>query len=305
MTKTTTKTAKKPAGAPVHRKKHRLGGYRVGRSRAGRIGNFLMLCLVGAFMALPLIYIANSAFKPLDELFMFPPQFFVRNPTLNNFKNLSVLMGESWVPMSRYFFNTLLITALTVAGQLIVASLAAYVLEKRRFPGRDFIFKLVVLSLMFSPTVTAIPSYIIMSRLGWVNTLAALIVPAIASSLGLFLMKQFMCNIPDSLLEAARIDGASELRIFFQIAMPLVKPAWLTLIIFGFQSMWGATGGTYIFSEELKPLNYALNQIMNGGVARTGAGSAVTLLLIIPPIAVFVLSQSNILQTMASSGIKE
>ncbi len=285
--------------------KHRKGQLHIGRSRAGRVGNFLMLCVVGVFMALPLVYIFSSAFKPLDELFVYPPRFFVRNPNLNNFKNLSVLMGDSWVPISRYFFNTVLITALAVLGQLVVSSLAAYVLEKRRFPGRELIFKLVVLSLMFSTTVTAIPSYIIMSRIGWVDTLASLIVPAIASSLGLFLMKQFMCNIPDSLLEAARIDGASELRIFFRIAMPMVKPAWLTLIIFGFQSMWGMTGGNTIFSEELKPLNYALNQILAGGVARAGAGSAVSLILIIPPIVVFIVSQGNILQTMASSGIKE
>ncbi len=299
------RSAASEAGQAAVRRHRGLGMYRVGRSRAGAFGNLLMLCLVGAFMALPLVYIANSAFKPLDELFLFPPRFFVRNPTTENFKNLSVVLGESWVPLSRYFFNTLLITALTVIGQLIVASLAAYVLEKRRFPGRTFIFQVIVLSLMFSPNVTAIPSYIIMSRVGLVNTLSSLIIPGIASSLGLFLMKQFMCNIPDSLLEAARIDGPSELHIFFRIAMPMVKPAWLTLIIFGFQSMWGATGGTYIFSEELKPLNYALNQIMTGGVARAGAGSAVSLLMILPPIAVFVVSQSNILQTMASSGIKE
>lgn len=286
-------------------KKFRHGQRHIGRSLAGRIGNFLMLCVIGGFMAMPLIYIVSSAFKPLDELFVYPPRFFVHNPTLANFQNLSVLMGDSWVPMSRYFFNTLAITALAVLGQLVVSSLAAYVLEKRRFPGREFIFRLVVLSLMFSTSVTAIPSYIIMSRIGWVDTLASLIVPAIASSLGLFLMKQFMCNIPDSLLEAARIDGATELQIFFRIAMPMVKPAWLTLIIFGFQSMWGMTGGNYIFSEELKPLNYALNQILSGGVARAGAGSAVSLILIIPPIAVFIISQSNILQTMASSGIKE
>lgn len=283
----------------------RLLPYTIGRSRAGQIGNFAMLCAVGAIMVLPLIYIVCSAFKPLDELFLFPPRFFVRNPTLNNFQNLSTLMGESWVPMSRYFFNTIFITLSATAGQLVVSSLAAYMLEKREFPGKSFLFKLVVLSLMFSTSVTSIPNYIIMSRFGWINTYASLIVPAIASPLGLFLMKQFMCNISDSLLEAARIDGATELQIFFKIAMPMVKPAWLTMIIFGFQSMWNVTGGTYIFSEELKPVNYALSQILSGGIARAGAGAAVSLIMLIPPITVFVVSQSNILQTMASSGIKE
>ena len=158
---------------------------------------------------------------------------------------------------------------------------------------------------MFSTQVTAIPNYIIMSKIGWVDTYASLIIPAIASPLGLFLMKQFMTGIPDALLEAARIDGASELGIFRRIALPLVRPALLTLIIFAFQSMWGMTGGNYIFTEELKPLNYALNQIVNSGIARTGAAAAVSMLMLIPPFAVFIISQSSILETMASSGIKE
>lgn len=284
---------------------HRHARRPLGRSRIGQFGNFFMLCIVAAIMVLPLVYIVCSAFKPLEELFLFPPRFFVQNPTISNFRNLSALMGESWVPMSRYFFNTLFITSAATAGQLAVSSLAAYVLEKREFPGKNFLFKLVVLSLMFSSSVTSIPNYIIMSRLNWIDSYASLIVPAIASSLGLFLMKQFMCNIPDSLLEAARIDGAGELQIFFRIAIPMVKPAWLTLIIFGFQSMWNMSGGTFIFSEELKPVNYALSQIMSGGIARTGAGAAVSLIMLIPPVAVFVISQRNILQTMASSGIKE
>ena len=275
------------------------------KSRAGNVLSVGFLAILGAFMALPIVYIASTAFKPTDELFMFPPRFFVHNPTLNNFRSLSSVLGDSLVPISRYAFNTIFITAVATAGQLIVVSLAAYILEKRNFPGKNLLFSLVIVSLMFATQVTAVPNYIIMSKIGWVDTLAYLIIPAIASPLGLFLMKQFMTGIPDALLEAARIDGASELRIFWKIALPLVRPALLTLIIFAFQSMWGMTGGNYIFTEELKPLNYALNQIVNSGIARTGAAAAVSLLMLIPPFAVFIISQSSILETMASSGIKE
>lgn len=281
------------------------GGRRPVKSGIGNFINIFLLAFLGIFMVLPLVYITVTAFKPMDELFMFPPRFFVNNPTLNNFRSLSSVLSSSLVPISRYVFNTVFITIVATLGQMIVVSLAAFILEKRNFPGKNFLFSIVVTSLMFSPQVTAIPNYIIMSKINWLDTYQSLIVPAVASSLGLFLMKQFMCNIPDVLLEAARIDGAGEFRIFYQIVLPLVKPAWLTLIIFAFQSMWGITGGNYIFTETYKPLNYALNQIVNSGIARAGAAAAVQLLMLIPPIAVFIISQSSILETMASSGIKE
>lgn len=280
-------------------------GCRPTKTRAGNIVNSALLIFLGFFMVLPIVYITVTAFKPMDELFMFPPRFLVYNPTFNNFRSLSSVLSASMVPVSRYAFNTIFITLISTVGQLIVVSLAAYILEKREFPGKALLFSAVVVSLMFSSQVTAIPNYIIMSKIGWLDTYASLIIPAVASPLGLFLMKQFMCNIPDALLEASRIDGASELRTYWSIALPLVRPAWLTLIIFAFQSMWGITGGNYIFTEELKPLNYALNQIVNSGIARTGAAAAVALLMLIPPITVFIISQSSILETMASSGIKE
>ena len=159
---------------------------------------------------------------------------------------------------------------------------------------------------MFSGSVTAVPNYIIMNGLGMVNTYWAMILPAIASSMGLFLMKQFVAtSVPTAVLEAARVDGARELMIFWRIVMPLVKPAWLTLIIFAFQSIWATNGNGYIYTETLKPLNYALSQVVSGGVARTGSAAAVSLIMLLPPLTVFIITQSNILNTMASSGIKE
>ncbi|WP_407647327.1 carbohydrate ABC transporter permease [Gracilibacillus oryzae] len=266
---------------------------------------FVFLALFGAFMALPLVYAVNNAFKPLDELFIFPPRFFVRNPTLDNFFDLVSLMGNSWVPLSRYITNTLFITIAGTVGHILLASAAAYPLAKYRFFGSKAIFSIVVLSLMFSPHVTAIPNYMVMSWLGWINTQASIIVPSLAFPLGLFLMKQFMEQLPNALLEAAKVDGASEYRIFWSIVMPNVKPAWLTLMILQFPMLWGTDGGNFIYSENLKTLHYALGQIIQGGIARAGVGAAVALFIMIVPITLFIISQSSVMQTMANSGIKD
>jgi len=278
---------------------------RISRSAGGNIINIAFLCLIGALMAVPLLFVVSNAFKPIDELFLSPPRFWVRNPTLDNIKNLFSIMNNSWVPMSRYIFNTVYVTAAGTVLHVIFASMAAYVLEKHDFYGRKAFFSLVVMTLMFSATVTSIPNFMIMSSLKIVDTHFSLIIPAIGSSLGLFLMKQFMTTVPDAMIEAARIDGAGELKIFMKIIMPSVRPAWLTLIIFSSQSLWNTTGGVLIRTESLKPLPYALNQIAAGGFARTGAASAVGLFLMIVPILIFVFSQSNILDAMSSSGIKE
>ncbi|MCR5770077.1 MAG: carbohydrate ABC transporter permease [Butyrivibrio sp.] len=274
-------------------------------SLVGDVFSIALLVIMGAFMALPLVLAVSNSLKPLEELFIFPPRFFVRNPTLDNFHDVFVLMSGSWVPFARYTFNTVFITIVGTFGHLIIASLCAYALAKYKFPGQKIIFWIIVTALMFSTQVTAIPNYLIMSKIGWLDSYASLIVPAIAKPLGLFLMKQFMEQIPDSLLEAARIDGASEFRVFWTIAMPQVKPAWLTLIIFCFQDLWNLQGSNYIFSEELKTLPYALSQISAAGIARSGATAAVAVIMMSVPIAIFIASQSNIIETMASSGIKE
>ena len=278
---------------------------RVNRSFWGSFSLFAILALFGAFMILPLVYAVNNAFKPLDEIFLFPPTLFVRNPTFNNFSDLLNLLGESWVPFSRYIFNTVFITLMGVVGHVIFASAAAYPLAKHRFPGKKVMFQIVVLSLMFTPAVTAIPNYMVMSWLGLIDSYWAVIIPAFAYSLGLYLMKQFMEQMPDALLEAAKIDGASEYRIFWTIVMPNVKPAWLTLIILQFQILWGSDGNGFIYSEQLKSLHFAANQIIYGGIARAGAAAAVALILMSVPITLFIFSQSKIIETMASSGMKE
>ncbi|NLC68174.1 MAG: carbohydrate ABC transporter permease [Clostridiaceae bacterium] len=281
--------------------------YRIHKqTTAERVIIGVILALFGSFMLLPLIYIVNTAFKPMDELFIFPPRFFVINPTLKNFRDLAVIIPSSWVPFSRYVFNTVLVTAIGTTGHVILASAAAYAMEKLDFPGRKIMFSSVVLSLMFSTVVTAIPNYLIISKVKLIDTLASIYIPALQSSLGLYLMKQYIVtNVPDSLLESARIEGAGEWRIFFKVVMPIVKPAWLTLIIFIFPGLWNATGGVYIYSEQIKTLPVALLQIAAGGIARAGVSSAISLIMIIVPVIMFIITQSSIMETMATSGLKE
>lgn len=285
--------------------KIRIFKSKTGRSFWGDLLNFLFLGILGIIMLIPVVFSVSNAFKPLDELFVFPPRFFVRHPTFDNFRILPSLFSDSLVPLSRYILNTLFITVAGTAGSIVIASMAAYVLEKKKFRMREGIFKLVVNTLMFTPVVTAIPSFLIMSKLGFINSYAAILIPTVGSSLNVFLMKQFMVGVPNTILEAARIDGSGEQRIFWSIVMPSVKPAWMTLIIFCVQNLWGATGGNYIYNEELKTLPYALSQVMSAGLVRAGASAAITTLMMIVPMCVFVITQSNIMETMMSSGIKE
>lgn len=278
---------------------------RPNRSIWGDLGIYLMLTIVAVAMVFPLVFSVASSLKPLDELFRFPPRVFPQHVTLDNYSDLFVTMSQSWVPFSRYLVNTVLITFIGTAGHLIVASMAAFVLAKYDFPGGKAFFSMVVTALMFSGYVTGIPNYIIMSRLRMIDTHWAVILPAFAAPIGLFLMKQFMEGIPTALIEAAHIDGAGEFRIFWTIIMPVVKPAWLTMIIFSVQNLWNANAATVIYSESKKTLVYALQQIQAGGIARTGQAAAVTVIVMLVPIAIFIASQNQILETMASSGLKD
>ena len=276
------------------------------RSAGGDAGITVILTILGAFMFLPMLYVVMQSLKPLDELWMFPPRFYVVNPTLSNYTDLLTLMNTSWVPFSRYIFNTVFVSVVGTTGNLFFSSMAAYAMAKIKFPGGRAMFKTVQTSLMFHATVTATTSFLIMSGLGLLDTYWARIIPAWGTTLGLYLMKQFMeSNISNEVLESARIDGASELRTFWSIAMPMVKPGWLTLIVYSFQGLWNAGASAYIQSEQLKSFNYAIQQVMAGGIKRAGAGAASTVIMMVVPIAVFVITQSNIIETMGSSGMKD
>ena len=288
--------------------KLRTRGHRVvlNRSAGGDTGITIMLTFLGLFMFVPMYYVVIQSLKPLDELFMVPPRFYVIRPTLENFGDLFTLMSDSWVPFSRYIFNTVFITICGTLGNLIFASMAAYSLAKLKFPGRNAIFQIIVMSLMFHSTVNQVTHFIILSAFGWIDTYLSIIVPSMAGTMGLYLMKQFMeSSVPDTVLESARLDGSSEFRIYLTIAMPMVKPAWLTLMVECFKNLWNSGSSIYIHSEELKTFNYAIQQIVSGGIARSGAGAASTVVMMMVPIMIFVFNQSQIVETMGSSGMKD
>ena len=282
-------------------KKSRLGP---ARSTGGDAAVFTVLAIVGAFMLLPFIYAIVQSFKPTEEIFAYPPKFFIKNPTFENYKTLSQLVDSLWIPFGRYIINSVIVTIAGTGLNLLFSSMAAFALAKYDFPGRKWLFSLVVAALLFTGSVTALPQYIIMSELGLVNTLWSLIIPAAGTPLGLFLMKNFMTQIPDTVIEAATIDGAGIFKIYHKICMPLVKPAALTLIIFSFQGLWNSTGGSYIYEEAWKLLPPVLNDVAAAGIARVGSASAASVLMMIPPCALFITMQSRIVETMAFSGIK-
>ncbi len=278
---------------------------RSNRSLSGSITLLTCLFLMSLVMLFPVVFMISNAFKPINELFIFPPKLFVIQPTLDNFHDLNELLADSLVPFSRYLFNTLFIVLFGAIGHIVLCSMAAFPLAKFKFPGSKLMSNLVVMSLMFSTAVTSVPNYVIMSHLGLVDSYWSVILPALSMSLGLFLMKNFMEQVPTALIDAASIDGATYFTMLWRIIMPAVKPAWITLFIVSFQSLWGATGANFIYTENIKPLPAMLSQLTGSGVARTGVVAATSLIMFIVPVVLFVISQSNVLETMATSGIKE
>lgn len=286
-------------------KKLRVRRHRVvlNRSRGGDTGITIMLFILGFFMVLPLWYLIITSLKPLGERNMTPPLLYVIKPTLQNYIDLFTNMNSTWVPISRYIFNTLVISVGATFGCLVIGSLTAYALAKIKFPGRNAVFALIRWSLMISSTVTGLTNFFIFVWLGWLNTYWISIVPVWASTLGLYLMKQFIeANVSDEMIEAARIDGCSELRIYWQIVMPLVKPAWLTLLVTTFQSVWNAGASSYVWSEQLKTFNSAIGTI---GAVSAGASSAGSVLMMSVPVIFFIVNQARIVETMGSSGMKD
>jgi ABC-type glycerol-3-phosphate transport system permease component len=270
---------------------------------------YLIISLLALFTLLPIVYMVSTALKPLEEMFLYPPRFFVRHPTLRNFAELLLAIDALMVPFVRYAFNSLFVATATVGASLVLSSMAAYPLAKYpRLPGGRLFFAVVVSTLMFAPEVTQIPRYLIVDRLNLIDTYAGLIIPSLAGSYGLFLMKQFMEQLPVELIEAAKIDGASEWAIFWKVVMPLVRPAWITLIIFSFIGTWNDFFTPLIFtrSEQMKTLPLAMSSIGGGPgvVARWGAVAAASLVVTVPTFVIFVLLQRYVMETMSHSGIK-
>lgn len=271
-------------------------------------GDVLMLILVGVmavFSFFPLLMSIGMALKPVNELFYFPPKLLPKKPTLDNFRMLFSLMQNTRVSFFRYAFNTVFISLAVTLGHVFLASMAAYPLAKLKIPGIKLLNTMIMLSLMFVSAVTDVANYLTVSWLGWLDTYWACIIPPMSASLGLFIMRNYMTTIPDSMLEAARIDGCSNFQIYWRIVMPLSKPAWLTVAILIFQQVWSMDNTNYVYEEALKTLPYALNQVTSGALVRQGAGQAVGVLMMIVPAIVFMVNQTKIIETMATSGMKE
>ena len=277
---------------------------RVSRSTAGNVVVVAFLLIFGTFMILPIYYMVISSLKPTSELFYFPPKFYVIKPTLRNYLNLIKLQSQSEVPFERYLFNSVCVTLVATVGYVFLAAMAAYALSKHKFPLKKTITNGVVIAILFRPEVTSVPMYILMVKTHLIDNYWALILPAMSSSFGVFLLQQFLDNVPNEIIEAARIDGASEFTIYRKLIMPMLKPAWMTVVIFTFISIWNTTAAQFIYSEDMKMLPAMLSSLSTAGITRTGVAAAVGVLMMIPSVVIFLLSQNSIVETMAHSGLK-
>lgn len=276
-----------------------------GRKKSGTVIIFLFLAVLGLFMFFPVYLTLIMSVKPVEELFVFPPKLYTLRPTLKNFSDMSEVIRQNRVPFSRYIFNSLTVTVSITFLQSVIISMAAFVLAKCRFAGSKIINNIVVISLLYQSNVIYIMQYMVINKLGLVDSLYALILPSVASPMGLFLMKQSISQIPDSIIDSAKTDGAGLFRICWQIVMPNQKPALMTLIIFAFQSSWNMQSGAFVFHEEYKTLPTVVNQISSAGMARAGVSMAAAVFMLVPPVIVFTLAQGQIIETMAYSGIKD
>ena len=260
------------------------------------------------FMAMPLIFIINHAFKPMEELFAFPPTFFVKNATLENFTKLIKFSRASNIPLSRYIFNSLIVTVLTVGASLLLTTMSAFALSKIKFKGRNMLTQINQIAIMFVGTAVLIPRYIVICQTGLIDTLLAHVLPLVAMPVALFLVKQFVEQVPDSLLEAAYMDGATDMQVYLRVIIPMIKPAIATAVILVFQQVWTnmETSNYFINDDGMKTLTFYMNTLVNANntVAGQGVAAAASLIMFIPNLVLFVILQKSVMNTMATSGIK-
>lgn len=280
------------------------------RSFWGNVILGLFLIGMGFVFFFPVVYMVSQSLKPMNEMFIFPPRILVSNPTLNNYRDFLNVLANTVVPATRSLANSAFVVLVGSVGHIVIASLCAYPLAKYKFPGSAFFNQIIVYSLMFNATVTMIPNFLTIAGLGMLDTQWAIIIPGFASTLGLYLMKNFMETIPDSLMEAAQIDGAGYVRIHFTIVMPVVKPALVTAFILVFQSFWTNTGDKFIYTEANKGFAYVVQQLASGkisgvGSSYAGISSASSVVMFAVPLIVFLIMQNNVVSTMATSGMKD
>ena len=276
-----------------------------GKKAGGTVFIFILLFVLGAFMILPIYLTLVMSVKPVEELFVFPPKLYTLNPTLDNFKDMFDTLNEMWVPFSRYVFNSVFVTAAVTVSQCVFSAMAAFVLAKYKFPGSRFLNSVIIIALLYQSNVIYIMQYIVMNKLHLINTYWALILPSVASPICVFLMRQSISQLPDSIIESAKVDGAGAFTICWKIVMPNQKPALMTLIIFAFQAAWNIQGGSFVYDESLKTLPTVVQQAAESGLARAGVVMASSAFMLLPPVLLFMPAQKYVIETMAYSGIKE
>lgn len=276
-----------------------------GKKAGGTVFIFILLLVLGAFMILPLYLTLVMSVKPVEELFVFPPKLYTLNPTLDNFKDMFDTLNEMWVPFPRYVFNSVFVTAAVTVSQCVFSAMAAFVLAKYKFPGSRFLNSVIIIALLYQSNVIYIMQYIVMNKLHLINTYWALILPSVASPICVFLMRQSISQLPDSIIESAKVDGAGAFTICWKIVMPNQKPALMTLIIFAFQAAWNIQGGSFVYDESLKTLPTVVQQAAESGLARAGVAMASSVFMLLPPVIIFMAAQKYVIETMAYSGIKE
>nr|WP_297703140.1 carbohydrate ABC transporter permease [uncultured Butyrivibrio sp.] len=271
---------------------------------------YLLILPMVLLCGLPIVFIIFHAFKPMEELFAFPPKFITTHPTLDNFRKLAKASRSAGIPISKYVFNSVFITATVVFGSLVFSTMAAYALSKLKFKGRNVMMQINQIALMFVSVAVMIPRYLIVNKLGMIDTYWAEILPLIALPVGLFLVKQFVDQVPDSLIEAAYMDGAKEWQIYLKVIIPLIKPAIATAAILVFQQVWTnlETSNYYINDDSLKSLAFYMNTLTSttttNTVAGQGVAAAASLIMFMPNLILFCILQKNVMNTMAHSGIK-
>ncbi|HBG75894.1 MAG TPA: ABC transporter permease [Clostridiales bacterium] len=269
---------------------------------------YAYLIPISIFMLLPIVYIINHAFKPINELFAFPPRFFAHQPTTDNFRKLFQTTQQSGIPMGRYLFNSIVITVVVVLLTVVISSMAGFALSKLKFRGKDQLFEINTIALMFVPVAVTIPRYLVIDRLGIMDTYLAHILPLMAMPVGLFLVKQFIDQVPDELMEAAVVDGASHYRIYWKIVLPMIRPALATIAILAFQAVWNnvETSTLFVTQENMRTLAFFMNSLASNTniVAGQGVAAAAGLIMFMPNVVLFVILQSNVMNTMAYSGMK-
>lgn len=272
--------------------------------RKGNIIVFLFLTVLGIFMALPIYLAFLMAFKPEQELFVFPPKLYTLNPTPDNFRNMLHDLGKSeLVPFSRYFFNSVFVTVSVTVLQCVFSAMAGFVLAKCRFAGKNFLNAIILISLLYQSNVIYIMQYVVMAELNLINTYGALIFPLVSSSMSLFLMRQSISQVPDEIIEAGKIDGAGLFRICWQIVIPNQKPAFSAVMIFAFQSAWNMQSSSFVYKENFKTLPTVIQQITASGISKTGITATASVIMLLPPVILFIFARKGVIETMAHSGI--